>query len=387
MQGPAADRKATVHTAKPWCSGQISSQSLLPNPDDQVFVDLCCCCELALSPTGLEYYLGWIFIQGAMRLACLALLLVVGVVHVAAEYAGASSEPVKALEADAPSEQAKSEVEPLDGKAALVQARKVCYPHPVTSGPSIEVWIGQVAVERFAQAEEHKKAAEVELAQAKAARNSATKSMDVASLRVQRAEEKAAVMSVESRSTSQQASQVAAELAQLNALDQFKSSDSVAEETMAATQKTIDEAHAIQLSASEKADKTEADAEADVKAARKLAAEKVEAATENSKLRIEAARTDAETIARTAENKAEASEHQAAIKAQTGLKEEEAKDQERVQDTTQEIKAQETIELARSGKQVKLATQQEKADAQKELSEVHLLDAKQSVAQAKGNAK
>ena len=143
MQGPAADRKATVHTAKPWCSGQISSQSLLPNPDDQVFVDLCCCCELALSPTGLEYYLGWIFIQGAMRNACLALLLVVGVVHVSAEYAGASSEPVKALEADAPSEQAKPEVEPLDGKAALVQARKVCYSHPVTSGPSIEVWFGR----------------------------------------------------------------------------------------------------------------------------------------------------------------------------------------------------------------------------------------------------
>jgi len=303
-----------------------------------------------------------------MRLAGLALLLLVGVVHVSAEYAGASSEPVKALAADAPSEQAKPEVEPLDGKAALVKARKV-------------------AVDRFAQAEEHKKAAEVELAQAKAARNSATKSMDVASLRVQRAEEKAAVMGVESRSTSQQASQVAAELAQLNALDQFKSSDSVAEETMAATQKTIDEAHAIQLSASEKADKVEADAEADVKAARKLAAEKVEAAKENSKLRIEAARTDGETIARTAENKAEASEHQAAVKAQTGLKEEEAKDQERVQDTTQEIKAQETIELARSDKQVELATQQEKADAQKELSEVHLLDAKQSVAQAKGNAK
>merc|ERR1711865_1131565 len=83
-----------------------------------------------------------------MRLAGLALLLLVGVVHVSAEYAGASSEPVKALAADAPSEQAKPEVEPLDGKAALVKARKV-------------------AVDRFAQAEEHKKAAEVELAQAK----------------------------------------------------------------------------------------------------------------------------------------------------------------------------------------------------------------------------
>jgi len=277
-------------------------------------------------------------------------VLLVGVIH--------GSEPVKDLAADSGVEPGEAEVESLDGKAALLNARKA-------------------AVDRYTQAEEHKKTAEIELAQARTARRSATSTMDAATLRVKRAEEKAAVMAVESRSTAQQAAEAAAELAQLNALDQFKTSDTVASETMATTQRTIDQAAAVQTAANMKADKAEADAEQDIKAARRLAAEKVEAAKENSKLKVEVARTNAETLTRTAQNKAEASEDKAALQAQNELTEEEAEDAQLVDDTNQQLKSQEVIAAGRSKKQVQLAKEQEKAEAQKEVSEIHLLDAQQ----------